>query len=255
MGRGLLVTTLGAGLLLVGACGWWGDARNTEVDDATVDARITSVRIANEAGAVTIRAGDRATVHRSIHYDRDRPGPTHQVEGDTLVIESCKPDNCWIDYEVTVPAGVRVNGAVDSGKVDVEGVAGVNLKVESGAVTVRKVAGQVNLEVSSGRVNLTDIGDAVAVKSSSGSVTVDQARGAVTVHSDSGTVSVRLATVQNVVAQADSGSIDVTVPPGAYRVTASTDSGRVTNGVPNDPAAGHRIDLHTDSGSITVKQG
>jgi Putative adhesin len=268
-GRGLVVAALGAGLLLLGACGW-EVTRNAFNDDSGVDTRITKIRISNDSGDVKLRAGDRTTVHRTVHYDRDRPGATHHVDGDALVIDSCPVRNCWIDYEVTVPAGTRVDGSIDSGHIEIDGLAAVNLKVSSGDVRMRGISGQVNLDSESGMIHLSDVGDAVVVRSESGDVTVDNARagvtvqaesgmvradgvaGAVDVRSHSGNVSVRLSTAQNIRAQADSGMVTVAVPRAAYRVSTSADGGKVRSDVADDPSGTHQLELHADSGDITL---
>jgi len=205
-------------------------------DDATVDGQVASVRVSNDSGDVKVHLGDRVRVRRTVHYNQDKPGSTQHVDGDVLVIESCPVRNCWIDYDVTVPAGTTVDGAVDSGSVEVDGVAGVNLKVASGEVTARGVSGKVNVVAESGSVRLADVGDAVVVQSESGDVSLDNVRGAVTV-------------------QARSGAIRLTVPRGAYRVSASTDSGAVRGDVSDDPSGTRRLDLHTDSGDILLRYG
>lgn len=259
---------LGAGLLTLAACGWPG--RNTAVDDNTIAESFSSVRIANDSGSVKVRAGATARVHRTIHYDSRQPGSTFRVENGTLVIDSCRERNCSIDYEVTVPDKTRVDGAIDSGSVEVDGVASVNLKIDSGRTSIRRVAGKVNLDSSSGSVEVSDVSDAVVVRSESGRVRVDNVRAAVTVHAesgsveargiggaadlsaDSGSVTVGLASPQNVRVQADSGSVNVTVPRADYRVRAQTDSGKVNNTIGDQPNAQHQLDLHTESGHITV---
>jgi hypothetical protein len=230
--RGLLWAVLGAGMLLLTACGWEA-SRNGFSDDANIDTKITSVQVNGDSGHVTIRTGDKAKVHRDVVFHRDRPGASHHVEREVLVIDPCKVRNCFVDYDITVPAGTKVNGRVDSGTVDVSGVAELNFQLDSGNLTAKSVAGRVNVESSSGSVRLSDVGADVAVQADSGDVTVDNARGSVTV-------------------RADSGAIGVTVPRGAYRVTTSTDSGAVQSGVTDDPSATHRLDLHTDSGDITI---
>src|SRR2546430_14746176 len=154
-GRRIVIGALGVGLLVLSGCGL-ASARNTFNDDATVDAKITSVRVANDSGDVTIRVGDRTTVHRGVHYDRERPGVTHHVEGSTLVIDSCKPRNCWIDYEVSVPRGTTVSGAADSGRGGLDGGAPVNLKASSGDGTARGVSREGHVGADSGSVHPAD---------------------------------------------------------------------------------------------------
>jgi hypothetical protein len=270
--RRLIFVGLGAGLLLLGACGW-GMARHEFKDDTTVDARISSIRVSSDSGDVTVRVGSTTRVHRTVHYDSDRPGATHRVDGDALVIDSCPVRNCWVDYDITVPAGTRLDGVVDSGRLEVDGVAAVNLKIDSGDAIVRDVTGAVNLDADSGTVQLSGIGAAVAVKSESGDVTVSDAKAAVTVAADSGDVTARgvggpvdvrsssgevtvqLAAAQNVRAQADSGGVTVTVPRTTYRVRTATDSGSVNSAVADESGGAHQLDLHTESGDITVRYG
>jgi hypothetical protein len=248
--RASAVAALVAGLILLAACSWNGS--NTATDDNTVNQSFTSVRIASDSGAVKIRAGSTATVHRTIHYDKNRPGSTYHVENSTLVVDSCGERGCSIDYELTVPAGTRVDGKVDSGKVEVDGVAAVNLKIDSGSTTVRHVSGKVNLDASSGWVDVADVADVVAVRSESGRVTVANVRAAVTVQTQSGSVTVGLADPQDVRVQADSGNVTVTVPRADYQVRAQADSGRVNSAVGDQPSGSHQLDLRADSGNITL---
>jgi hypothetical protein len=266
-----LAAAMGAGLLLLGACGW-DITTKEDTDDSRVDQRVTSVRVGNDSGSVKIRTGSETSVHRVVHYDERRPESTHRVEdGDVLVLNPCPERNCWIDYEVTVPAGTRVLGQVDSGNVELDGVASVNLKASSGNVTVRGVSGQVTVEANSGSVRLSDIGDVVTVRADSGGVTIDKARAAITVQaqsgnveahgvggaadveSESGNVSVQLTAAQNVRARASSGGITVTVPRDSYKVQTNADSGDVTNDVANDANGAHQLDLTTDSGDIVIR--
>ncbi|MFL6143803.1 MAG: DUF4097 family beta strand repeat-containing protein [Labedaea sp.] len=232
---GRMTVGITAGVVLLGALGACGFAgtRNTDSDDTPVQGRISSVRVSSDSGAVRIRTGERAGVRRTVHYGREKPGATHHLDGDVLVIDSCPRRNCWIDYDITVPPGVRVDGAVDSGQFEAAGVAEVNLEIDSGDATIRQVSGMVNITAGSGAVHLADIAAAVTVRAESGDVSVDNAGAGVTV-------------------QADSGRITVSVPRGGYRVNTRSDSGDVESAVTVDPN-GKPLDLHTDSGDIAVR--
>jgi DUF4097 and DUF4098 domain-containing protein YvlB len=252
-GRGLVAVAVGAGLLVLGACGWSG--RNTDNDDTAVQESFTTVRIANDSGQVKIHTGTEAKVHRTIRYGSDRPGSTFRVENNALVIESCKVRNCSIDYDITVPAATSVDGAISSGSVDLAGVRSVNLSADSGRIALRDIAGKVNLDSSSGSVRVDGASGAVTIRSDSGTVTVTGARGAVSIQADSGSVDATLSTPQDVKIDADSGSVQLTVPrEGSYKLTTKTDSGSVRSDVTHDSAGTHRLDLHSDSGSITVRR-
>lgn len=259
-----------AAVFTVTACG--DMLTDTNSDDAVVNEPITAVRFANDAGNVTIRTGDETSVHREVHYNDEQPGKTHRVDGDVLVLDSCRERNCWIDYEVVVPAGTTVDGVVDAGEVDVSGVAEANLKSGAGDVTVKGVAGKVTLEVGSGTVNLDDIGAEAAVSSSSGDVNVTNVRAALTlqvqsgdveahgiggatkVESSSGSVNVGLAAAQNVMVRAQSGDVTVTVPQDSYRVILTADSGDIESAVGNDDGGQHEVNVETSSGNITVEE-
>jgi hypothetical protein len=225
-----------AGLLLTGCD--FGDVAGTRFsDNESLGQDISEVRFTNDSGDVKITVGDTVEVRRTIKYDQDKPGKTYRVDGgDTLVLEECKERNCWVSYDVTVPEGTKVSGHADSGSVELVGVASANVEAESGDITVRDVAGEVNASAQSGSVDLSGIG------------------GAVVAGAESGTVTVGLTAAQNVSVRTESGDIEVSVPDANYQVNATTDSGKVDNGVGNDTSAGHKLDLRADSGDVTVTQ-
>jgi hypothetical protein len=223
-----------AGLGALGACGW-DITKERASDETNVTERITAVRFANDAGNVSIRPGDSASVHREIHYEDELPGVTHRVENGVLILEDCPETNCWIDYELVVPADVRVDGAVESGNAEVRGVAEVNLRASSGDVVVDDVDGAVNVEASSGNVELDRIGGDAQVQASSGNVTV------------------ALVAAQDVRVNVASGNVEVTVPQAAYRLDAVTGGGHVDSDIKDVETAEHHLDLRADSGNIEVR--
>jgi Toastrack DUF4097 len=233
IGRAAAAVATGViGLGLLAGCGDWNTESYSDTD--SVGQSFSSVQFTNDSGDVTIRTGDEAAVHRTVHYGDRKPGDTFRVEDGALQLDSCPERNCRIDYDVTVPAGTRVSGELDSGKVDISGVAEVNVRASSGEVTVADVAGAVNVEASSGSVRLDEIAGPIVAKA------------------DSGNVEVGLANAADVRVAADSGNVEVSVPDGSYKVTTRTDSGNVDSDIDDDPAGEHVIDLHADSGNIRV---
>jgi DUF4097 and DUF4098 domain-containing protein YvlB len=222
-----------AGLGVLSACGW-DITKEKATDETGITGDVTSVQFDNDAGNVTITTGGDSSVKREIHYEDEQPDATHRVDNGVLTLEPCPVDDCWIDYEVVVPEGVTVNGSLDSGNAEVSGVDEANIQASSGDVTVRDVLGPVNVEVSSGNAELDGIGGTAQVRVNSGNATVG------------------LTDPADVRVEADSGSVDVTVPDGAYRVTAHADSGDVTSDVTSDDTADHELDLRADSGDVTV---
>lgn len=224
--------TVAAGALLLSACDW--DAASEQFSDAeTLSQPVSEVRFANDSGGVKITVGDTFEVRRTVGYRDAKPGKTYRMDGEALVLESCPERNCWVDYEVTVPEGTTVSGQLDSGNVEVVGVASANVSAESGDVTVRDVAGAVNATAQSGSINLSGIGGAVVTSAESGDVTV------------------ALTDANNVTASAQSGNVQVTVPNGDYQVDIQSESGEVTNDV-GDGSTGPKIDLRTESGGVSL---
>ncbi|MPZ79981.1 MAG: DUF4097 family beta strand repeat protein [Actinophytocola sp.] len=273
IGRVVAATALGiAGLSVLSACGWtFGD--ETYSDSNGVGEEFTSVRFANDAGNITIRTGDTATVERNVHYNDEKPGEdTNRVRNGVLELDACPVRNCWIDYEVTVPDGTKISGQADSGNVELTGVAEANVLASSGNVIVKDVAGVVNVEASSGNIELSGIGGAVVAKAESGNVTANGVRGEVTLHASSGDIEARgiggaaqvdsasgnvvveLTAARDVWVKAESGNVELTVPDAAYKVQLSSGGGHLDSQVEDDPAGAHQLDLHTDSGNITVTQ-
>ncbi|MGB3441812.1 MAG: DUF4097 family beta strand repeat-containing protein [Actinophytocola sp.] len=220
-----------AGLFLAG-CGWVGTS--TFDDHETLGQKITEVRFSNDSGNVSVDVGDTVEVRRTVRHGDDKPGKTYRVEDGALLVDACPVRECTIDYELTVPAGTKVSGHVDSGSIEVAGVATANVAAESGDITVRDVAGEVNASVQSGSIDLGDIG------------------GAVVAGAESGDVKVGLATAGSVSVETESGNIEVTVPSGKYHVTASTESGSMENDLDNDPS-GLPIEASAQSGDVTIR--
>lgn len=209
----------GVGLIGVGvavAAGWWWPSTAEATDEFREPVRI--VEIDNDSGSVTVRAAEVATttVRQTFRYSWGDHGDGTSLEGGTLRLDDCGWQ-CSVDYEVVVPLGTTVRGKVNSGNLDLDGVAEVAVEVDSGNVTVRNVEGPVKA------------------------------------NADSGDVVLRLAVPGSVTASADSGNVELIVPPASYRVTGDTDSGDRTITVPQDPTSEFVLDLESDSGDVTVR--
>ncbi|MEV6895899.1 DUF4097 family beta strand repeat-containing protein [Amycolatopsis sp. NPDC051372] len=245
------VVLIGVGVAI--ALGW--GLGSTVERSATVSQQIRGVKLDANSGDIRIRTGSGPiSVHQKLHYNfRGEPGDAFRVEGDQLVLGDCGR-NCTADFDVVVPAGLPVTGQSDSGSLDVTGVASVDVTADSGHARVADVAGLVNLRLDSGSIDLQNVGP-VQLHSESGHVKADGVRGPVDVSADSGSVELALTTPNDVKVHADSGSVDVRVPDGSYRVIGDTDSGHRTVQIPTSNNAGETktLDLNTSSGSVTVK--
>ena len=244
------------GLVLIGvgvvmAFGAFSDSDIERQNQFTEQVR--SVRIDNDS-SVSIRAGDvtTTTVHQRVSYRWNEPGETVRVDGDQLVLAGCGW-NCDVKYEVVVPKGTTVTGKVDSGDVELDGVASADVSADSGDVKIRNVAGAVTAKADSGDVELNGIGQDVMAQADSGNITGDGLRGKVGAQVSSGSVKLRLDVAQDVVARADSGNVELTVPQDRYRVEGATDSGSRDIGVTTDSAATKLLRVDSDSGDVTVR--
>ena len=248
------IAVIGAGLAI--GFGQWGFGFGSTVSrDATLTQQIRSVKLENGSGDVRIRTSPGAArVHQTLRYRLSgEPNDAYRVDGDQLVIVDCG-SNCSADLDLTVPAGIPVTGASDSGSLDVAGVGSVDVTAESGSATVRDVAGPVKLRMDSGRAELHNVGE-VQVHNQSGRTVADGVRGPVDVSASSGRIELALAQPANVRATADSGRVEVTVPPsGSYQVTGASDGGRRTIDVPQHSGPDTKtLDLSSGSGGVTVK--
>lgn len=244
------IVLIGVGLATAFGWGWGSDYQET----GTVSQAIRGVKLAGDSGSVKIRTGSGpSTVRQEVSYHwRSKPtGPFYRVEGDQLVLGDCGA-NCSVDFEVVVPAGVPVTGGVDSGGLDIAGVSSVDVHADSGHARVEDVSGAVKLRLDSGSIDLRNVG-AVVLQSDSGSITGHDVRGPVDVTSSSGSVEFTLAQANDVKVHAESGSVELAVPGGPYRVQGDSDSGHRDIGVQTDGSAQHVLDLTTESGSVTVR--
>lgn len=244
------IVLIGVGLATAFGWGWGSDFENSK----TLSETIRSVKLEGDSGSVKIRTGTGpSTVHEKIDYHwRSKPGDTFfRVDGDQLVLTDCG-NNCTVDVEVVVPAGVPVTGNIDSGDLDIAGVASVDVQADSGHARIEDVPGLVKLRMQSGGTDLRDVGE-VQLHSESGGIKGTGIRGPVDVTSSSGGVDFSLAQANNVKINVDSGSIDVEVPGGPYRVIGDSDSGSRNIDVRTDGSAPNTLDLTTDSGSVTVR--
>jgi hypothetical protein len=208
----------GIALIGIGAAiglGWWWPTSAQE--DRQVTQRIDTVSLDTNSGDVHIRADNVATttVHQRFHYNGSRPNDAFRVTGGRLELTGCG-HNCSVDYDVVVPRGATVTGTASSGDVTVDAASSIDVTANSGEVRVRDGAGPVKVQANSGDV------------------------------------SVALAAPQDVQVEANSGDVHVVVPQDRYRVQAQTESGEQKINISTDPAAPHLLDLHANSGDVTI---
>jgi hypothetical protein len=228
---------------------------NTLEDGLHQDAPVTEVHITGGSGNVTI-IGDGTTgvdVRRTARYGAESPGNSMGVAGSTLNLNTDCGRQCSASYEVHVARGVRVTGDNNSGNVTARGVSTVELKLDSGNITVAGATGAVTVEADSGNIDISDIGGTVNATVSSGNIDGRDLRGGQnTLNADSGTIEVTLPGTGNLNARAESGNVTVRLPDGCCQIRTEVHSGRVRVDVREDPQSTHLVDLRADSGNIEV---
>lgn len=241
----MIVVAAFTGAATLAACGA-GTTTNwttgTLRDTANVAGPVTAIRLATTAGGVTVRGSAGATtttVRRVVHYRSGAPAPgrTYGSAGGTLTLRGCGRE-CSVDYTVTAPAGLPVTGHGEAGGIELTGVGRVDVTTEAGAVEVDGASGPVTVRTEAGAISGARLSGPVSARTENGGIDL-----VVTKPTD-----VRAAT--------ENGSVGVTVPSAAYRVSARVNGvGERTIGVPDDPSAAHALDLTTGNGDIDVRAG
>ncbi|WP_176993191.1 DUF4097 family beta strand repeat-containing protein [Nonomuraea jiangxiensis] len=210
---------------LVTGCGIVG--RETDTASYDVTDKVTAIQIESDSGGIEVTGSDREGIRvtEQLSWRGKKPVPSHETQGDTLVLRFTCPGgwlsggSCEVGYQVEIPRGLRVKAVSDSGDV-----------------TLRDLSGEVNAASDSGTIDGTGLaGGHVVTKTDSGNITLAFS-----------------AQPDKVETTTDSGDAEVRVPEGPYNIAAKTDSGDKEIELPHDASAPHSIRLSTDSGTIRV---
>ena len=225
------------------------------------------VSIENLKGSVQVRTWERAEVH--IGGSLGDGVKQLQVEGNanSLRIKVDNPDSGrWFgnkrsepsDLVVTVPATAEVEVEVVSADVDVAGVAGRRLSVDSvsGRINAQGKPARAELRSVSGDVEATLQSPRLKAESVSGDVRVNgTTSGEIALETVSGDIHLEAGTVKQLSMESVSGSVEAQVqtlaPDG--RINGETLSGRLTLSLPATTSAA--VHISTFSGAIRSDVG
>ena len=221
------VSALVLGVAAAGMLALWMATSGERETSYAFAGPLLGVDIAVVEGDVRILGGGRSDVHIR-HTDRFAYGhePTERVDLEAGVLEidsqcaSLVVGTCAADYELSVPDNV--------------------------AVTVRVSSGSVRLGEYRGSAQLTVDGGSIAVDGFCGfSLQATAGRGDIDVATSCAADQLEL--------RSDTGDVTAVVPPGAYRIDADSNGGRVAvDGVRASEDAPWAIQALSGSGNVTV---
>ncbi|MFE9553061.1 DUF4097 family beta strand repeat-containing protein [Streptomyces sp. NPDC006703] len=209
---------------------------------------VSAVEVDAGSAQITVTPGadNEVAMGGRLTWSMKRPKVERQWDGDTLKVHTrCNGfvdtylQNCSIELNLTVPAGVRLKVVGGSGEIRVRDLAGpVDIQGGSGRIKVRGLKGTVKASVGSGELEAAQLASSEA-DLSAGSGTVD-ADFTVPPH--------------RVKASAGSGAVSLTVPgPTRYRVEGGSGSGgRSIQQDLTDDNSDRVLDVSSGSGSVTV---
>ncbi|MGW0807934.1 DUF4097 family beta strand repeat-containing protein [Nonomuraea sp. NPDC002799] len=225
-------TAVIAGLLGLAAVSAGCGIGPTQTDTVSYDVtdEVTALRVEADSGTIEVVESDRRGVHVSerLTWSKDKPKTRHAVQGGTLALAFECPAtwgpgaigmSCDVSYQVEVPKGLRVNVRSDSGTLTLKNLSGaLDATTDSGTIEASGLTGkQVVTHTDSGDMTLTFTGQPDKVSTTT-----------------------------------DSGSTAIHVPEGPYHVVTKTDSGGRNVKVADDPSAQRSITLSSDSGDLEV---
>lgn len=243
IGVGVLVTLalIGAGAVSAAS----GIVVQSKNDTRTFVGTMSTVQV-NVDGNVQVQPGPDGQVTVTTHKVWSFQQPTvseTQIGNDITVSASCPGvqlgGTCSTSVRLTVPSAVALNLTSQDGNVSASGVQGaLDLHSGDGDVDVAGVSGPLHLSSDNG--NVTGTG-----------VTSSQAQAS----SDDGDVNLTFTGVPTTVtASSDNGNASVGVPHGstAYLVSASSDNGNRSVGVRTDSTSGRHIVVDSSNGDVSV---
>lgn len=220
----------------------------------TEKAKITDIVLSGGSGDVKITTATvtETTIQRIVRRTTN-PGASYQLNGTTLNLDTSCGLNCSVSYQIQTPPGVNVRGNLDSGDIQLAGVADTDVQVSSGDMLVTDATGPVKVRATSGDIQVLRAHDTVNAVATSGNIRTIDPAGPVNIRATSGDVEVRLATPNSITANVTSGDIDISVPQASYNIIDRARSGDTSlNGLTSDPTSKNVLDVKASSGDINI---
>lgn len=259
---GAFVTVL---TLLTGTFLILGKSATTTRRDPIEFTGVRAVRLELRHGGVTLRgtSATSASGTRAITRSFGRPSYSETVEADgTLVLRSrCQPllsISCSVNYELTVPSNVQVDGYSNAGDIrlsDIDGAVDVNSS--AGEVVAANMSGTLRLSSSAGDVRVDGSLGSLDLSTSAGDVIVKNSTARVAkAESSAGDVQFSFANApDSIEATSTAGDVVVNVGRSAsgYAVDASASAGDTKVAIKTDPESPRRMKLRSTAGDVVVR--
>jgi len=184
-------------------------------------AGITTIRVANGSGRLTITGNPSATAvratgtaHASSQSELQDVKLLVERDGNDIVVRPDMPDSwngcdCSLDMTVEVPTSIQLEVRDGSGGAELRNVGRARVQSGSGGVRIEHTSGDVSVRSGSGEAELSDVHGNVEASSGSGGVTMDGVTGSVEIeHAGSGSVSLSKVGGSVHVGSIGSGSLD-----------------------------------------------
>jgi hypothetical protein len=238
-------------LLLGGLLSWtWLSPQRVDERHDDYRGQVARVVLTSTGGDVTVVTGPAGVVsvqRRLTWTSIRRPSSNGVLSDGTLTIDGRCPktgltlglgSDCLIAYVLRVPADVDLD-----------------VRTEAGNVRVRDLTGEVRATAATGEVTAENVGGPLRLRADHGTISGVGLR-AEQVDAEISAGDLRLsftAVPASVTAVADTGDIVVALPPGAYQVQATADSGQQTSEVTQDPTASSQVTARAGAGSIDIR--
>lgn len=226
-------------------------AHRTVQDEHTYAFRGTDLSVELAIGEIQVTPSeedDRIRVRRRLTYGLHRPAAEARIDGDVFRVRDAGcpapvSSSCRVRWQLQVPRFLTVN-----------------IRTDSGAITVSGMSGRVHVVTDGGDIRtIAASGPKVTLLSKEGSVTAENISSQqVVATSTSGAVSVSFRTPPSLAfGKSEVGSVEMVLPPGpeTYRVNASSPQGLRTVTVPDDVGSRRRVDASSVKGAVRVLTG
>jgi len=164
--------------------------RNGSITVNGADVAECSVKATISVRAKTAEEAKKLAEGTKIRLEPSGKKLTVKIEKPLLPHERC---NCSIvvNFDITVPKQTSVDFVTRNGGVAISGIAGINVRTRNGAVTAKKISGNVQADVRNAKVVCEDISGDIKLSGRNGSVTLSHVQGNINARTRNGAVTTR----------------------------------------------------------------